>query len=129
MARPLVKVIVGPEERERQRVARRELYKLTDEELDPNWFNNPEKLKRRDELLKIVDPIPTEEDVIKNYFYQRPYLEKKIVEMLRAGMTHGAIYEACEINVGSKKLNYLRKKHNLLKETDAKRKREEKCAT
>lgn len=132
MTRPAIKIIVSPEQKELQRLARRELFILTDEELNPEWFKDPEIIKRRDELLKIVDPEPTETDIFQNYFYQRPYLEKKIVEMLRAGYTNTAIYDACGVSVGSKKINYLRKKHNIPKREkylSNHRKKRRKCVT
>ena len=50
-----------------QRQARRELFMLTDEELNPEWFNDPEKVKRRDELLGIIEyrePVVMSDDEI-----------------------------------------------------------------
>lgn len=113
--RASIEVVVKRNKTKEQLLARRELFMLTDEELNPEWFKDPEIIKRRDELLKIVDPEPTEVDIFQNYFCQRPYLEKKIVEMLRAGYTNTAIYDACGVSVGSKKINYLKKKHNIPK--------------
>ena len=69
-----------------QRQARRELFMLTDEELNPEWFNDPEKVKRRDELLGIIEyrepVVMSDDEKYQRYLDKRPGLEAAVVKML-----------------------------------------------
>lgn len=96
-----------------QKYARRELYRLTDEELHPDWFRDPEKVKRKDALLKILEPELTEDELMAAYFAKRPGMKEKVLLLMAKGATNSEIHEV--IGVGtSKPYAYLRKKYGFV---------------
>ena len=103
MTRPSIKVFVNPEEKELQKLARRELFILTDEEINPEWFNDPEKVSPS-ELLNIR---------YQRYLSQRPGMEQQIVELIKQGRTITQMREVFRID--SKIFAYVRRKHGLPK--------------
>lgn len=95
---------------EKQREAKRELFLLTDEDLNPHWFDNPRLVKRRDELLAILEPEPTEDDLMEEYFTKRPGLKDSILSLLESGATNTKIYETIGVCT-QKPVGYLRRKY------------------
>ncbi|OTO05125.1 hypothetical protein [Enterococcus sp. 5B3_DIV0040] len=107
-----------------KKLARKELAELTDEEYHPNWFNDPQAIKRRDQLLVIlgtpIDPVrkvgETKEAFHQRacqYFFDvRPGLEEQVVSDLLAGQTLKQVSEAYQVPLS--RLRYLRKKYHLL---------------
>ena len=87
-----------------QRQARRELFMLTDEELNPEWFNDPEKVKRRDELLGIIEKY-------QRYLDKRPGLEAAVVKMLLEKKLSKEIRD--ELKMDFKVIAFCRRKYNL----------------
>ncbi|MDT2690922.1 hypothetical protein P7E30_12010 [Enterococcus gallinarum] len=106
-----------------KKLARKALFELTDEEYHPNWFNDPQAIKRRDRLLVIlgdpIDPVrkvgETEEAFQKrrcqHFFDVRPGLEERVLSDLLAGKKVKHVSEAYQIPPS--KLTYLRKKYHL----------------
>ncbi|OTO01224.1 hypothetical protein [Enterococcus sp. 5B3_DIV0040] len=106
-----------------KKLARKALFELTDEEYHPNWFNDPQAIKRRDRLLVIlgtpIDPVrkvgETKEAFHQRacqYFFDvRPGLEERVISDLLAGKKVKHVSEAYQIPPS--KLTYLRKKYHL----------------
>ncbi|WP_141108425.1 hypothetical protein [Enterococcus sp. 5B3_DIV0040] len=106
-----------------KKLARKALFELTDEEYHPNWFNDPQAIKRRDRLLVIlgtpIDPVrkPGEtkeafqQRACQYFFDVRPGLEKQVVFDLLAGQTLKQVSEAYQVPLS--RLRYLRKKYHL----------------
>lgn len=90
--------------------AKKELFLLTNEYLNPNWFDNPRLVQRRNELLNILEPAPTENDLMEEYFLKRPGLKETILSLLEDGATNTKIYKT--IGVATQKpVGYLRRKY------------------
>lgn len=93
-----------------QRAAQRELCRLTDEERHPKWYDDPEFVRRKDELLAIIEPQPTEDDLMNNYFAKRPGMKEEALLLMANGATNAEIHK--EIGVTTKEpVLYLRKKY------------------
>ena len=94
-----------------QRQARRELFMLTDEELNPEWFNDPEKVKRRDELLGIIEyrepVVMSDDEKYQRYLDKRPGLEAAVVKMLLEKKLSKEIRD--ELKMDFKVIAYVRK--------------------
>ncbi|HAP4164497.1 TPA: hypothetical protein IUV20_002585 [Enterococcus faecalis] len=107
-----------------KKLARKALFELTDEEYHPNWFNDPQAIKRRDQLLVIlgtpIDPVrkvgETKEAFHQRacqYFFDvRPGLEEQVVSDLLAGKTLKQVSEMYQVPLS--RLRYLREKYHLL---------------
>lgn len=107
-----------------KQIARRELFRITDEELNPGWYNDPQLVKERDRLMVILgmslDPIREEGESKEAYrqracqyfFDVRPGLEEHVVKCLRAGKKIKQISE--ENDIPTMKMNYLREKYQFL---------------
>ena len=97
---------------------------MTDEERHPNWADDPQAIKRRDQLLVIlgmpIDPVRKEGETKEafqkrsnQYFFDlRPGLEEKVVSRLLAGEKMKRLSE--EYQLPRSKLTYLREKYHLL---------------
>lgn len=98
-----------------QRQARRELFMLTDEELNPEWFNDPEKVKRRDELLGIIEyrepVVMSDDEKYQRYLDKRPGLEATVVKMLLEKKLSKEIRD--ELKMDFKVIAFCRRKYNL----------------
>ena len=98
-----------------QRQARRELFMLTDEELNPDWFNDPEKAKRRDELLEIIEyhepALMSGDEKYQRYLDRRPGLEAAVVKMLFEKKLSKEIRD--ELKMDFKVIAFCRRKYNL----------------
>lgn len=98
-----------------QRQARRELFMLTDEELNPEWFNDPEKVKRRDELLVIIEyrepVVMSDDEKYQRYLDKRPGLEAAVVKMLLEKKLSKEIRD--ELKMDFKVIAFCRRKYNL----------------
>lgn len=78
-----------------KQVARRELSRITDEELNPGWYKDPKLLERRDKLLILLGT-PNEqrnpgesreayrERMANLYFMTHPGLEEQVITMIKA---------------------------------------------
>lgn len=107
-----------------KKLARKELFELTDEERHPNWADDPQAIKRRDQLIVIlgmpIDPVRKEGETKEafqkrsnQYFFDlRPGLEEKVVSRLLAGEKMKRLSE--EYQLPRSKLTYLREKYHLL---------------
>lgn len=97
------------------KAARRELFMLTDEEINPGWDKNPANVKRRDELLAIIDRLrnkPVAENSWQRYFDKRPGLEDRVVGLLKSGVTSSEIYATVGVNI-QRPVAYLRRKYQI----------------
>lgn len=97
------------------KAARRELFALTDCEINPDWDKDPAKFKRRDELLMIIDRLrnkPVAENGWQRYFDKRPGLEDRVVGMLKSGATNSEIYSAVGVTI-HRQVAYLRRKYQI----------------
>ena len=98
-----------------QRQAKRELFMLTDEELNPEWFNDPEKVKRRDELLGIIEyrepVVMSDDEKYQRYLDKRPGLEAAVVKMLLEKKLSKEIRD--ELKMDFKVIAFCRRKYNL----------------
>lgn len=107
---PTIDPVIKREKTTEQRKAQKELFLLTNEYLDPNWYKDPEKVKRRDELLAILEPEPTEEELMELYFAKRPGVKEQIMLMMSKGATNTEVHKAIGVATG-KPITYLRKKY------------------
>lgn len=104
------------DKRSKIKAARRELFMLTDPEIDPYWHENPVKIKRRDELLELMNVEaagPTPCDKWQRYFDKRPGLEDLVVELLRSNATSNEIFAAVGVNI-QRPLAHLRRKYGFV---------------
>ncbi|MGM0285713.1 MULTISPECIES: hypothetical protein [unclassified Enterococcus] len=103
-----------------KQVARRELFRITDEELNPGWYKDPKLLERRDKLLNLLG-MPNEQrrldESLEDYqermailfFSIRPGLEDKVIALLKDGKPMKQI--EAELGVPMKNIRFLRKKY------------------
>lgn len=107
---PTIDPVIKREKTPEQRKAQKELFLLTNEYLDPNWYKDTGKVKRRDELLAILEPEPTEEELMELYFARRPGVKEQIMLMMSKGATNTEVHKAIGVATG-KPITYLRKKY------------------
>lgn len=113
---PTIDPVIKREKTPEQRNAQKELFLLTDEYLDPNWFNDPRKVKRRNELVAILEPEPTEEELIELYFAKRPGLKEQVLSLMANGATNTEVYKVIGVATG-KPITYLRRKYGFASRT------------
>ncbi|MGG5331644.1 hypothetical protein IGI46_002802 [Enterococcus sp. AZ163] len=97
------------------KAARRELFMLTDDEINPEWDKDPANIKRRDELLDIIERLkngPVEHNSYQRYFDRRPGLEDRVLGLLRSGATGLEINAAVGVSI-PRQIAYLRRKYRL----------------
>ena len=102
-----------------KRQARLELFRLTDEELFPDWYKDLEKIKRRDKLMRILErqaPLVESEESkyrrYQQYLDKRPGMEEKIVAALESGKNNRAIYGIIGVKYGQV-IAHVRKKYGI----------------
>lgn len=110
---PTIDPVIRRKKTPAQREAYWELVKLTDEEINPEWFNNPVLLKRRDELVAILEPEPTEDELMEEYFAKRPGMKEKTLLLMARGATNTEIHKVTGVTT-SKPFAYLRKKYGFV---------------
>lgn len=88
---------------------------MTDPEFNPEWDKEPANLKRRDELLLILNRLdgePVAENNWQRYFDKRPGLEDKVLGLLKNGATGPEIFEEVGVNI-QRPVAYLRRKYQI----------------
>lgn len=107
---PTIDPVIKREKTPEQRKAQKELFLLTNEYLDPDWYKDPVKVKRRDELIAILEPEPTEEELMELYFAKRPGVRERIMLLMANGATNTEVHKVIGVATG-KPITYLRKKY------------------
>ena len=113
---PTIDPVIKRKKTPEQRKAQKELFLLTNEYLDPDWYKDPVKVKRRNELIAILEPEPTEEELMELYFARRPGVKERVMLLMANGATNTEVHKAIGVATG-KPITYLRKKYGFASKT------------
>ncbi|MGX2946119.1 hypothetical protein [Enterococcus alishanensis] len=104
----------------KQKKAWKEILFITNEDINPNWFEDEKTVQRHKELLKIVDndgdcgkwkPVLTKDELNKRQLASRPGLEEKILSLVTQGNPQRTIVK--RLNIPTNLITYVRKINNI----------------
>lgn len=102
-----------------QKKAWKEILLITNEDFNPNWFEDTKMVQRHKELLEIIDPdspgwkrVLTREELSQKQLDARNGLEEEIIKLVKDKIPQSRISR--QLKIALFLITYVRKKHQLI---------------